>query len=83
VAHLLWARWREVEVHAVDLAGDYQPRDWPRPFLDRLLAELRSRPDLPPLEGVSGPDHAMAAWLSGRSRGEGLHGSLPPLPPWR
>jgi maleylpyruvate isomerase len=83
VAGLLWMRWREVEIHAVDLAGDYRPQDWPQPFLDRVLAELRTRQDLPPLDGISGPDHAMAAWLSGRSRGDGLQGDLPSLPPWR
>jgi maleylpyruvate isomerase len=83
VVQLVWARWREVEVHAVDLAGDYQPRDWPQPFLDRLLAELRSRTDLPRLDGVTGPDHALAAWLSGRSAGQGLQGVLPHLPEWR
>lgn len=83
VARLAWARWREVEVHAVDLAGDYRPEAWPAPFLARLLEELRGRPDLPPLDGITGPDPALAAWLSGRSRGEGLHGDLPELPAWR
>jgi maleylpyruvate isomerase len=83
VSQLIWARWREVEVHAVDLAADYEPTDWPRPFLDRLLAELKARPDLPSLEGISGPDDALAAWLSGRSAGERLHGALPHLPQWR
>ena len=83
VARLAWGRWREVEVHAVDLAGDYRPEHWPAPFLARLLEELRSRPDLPPLDGITGPDHAMAAWLSGRSDGQGLHGHLPELPAWR
>jgi maleylpyruvate isomerase len=86
-ATLAWARWREVEVHAVDLAvdgpGGYGPRDWPRPFLDRLLAELRSRTDLPSIDDVRGGDADLAAWLSGRSGGEGLSGRLPDLPAWR
>jgi maleylpyruvate isomerase len=83
---LVWAREREVEVHAVDLDAGYRPDDWPEPFLDRLLAELLARPDLPPLTGVTGVTGsrpALAAWLSGRSGGEGLHGALLDLPEWR
>jgi maleylpyruvate isomerase len=80
---LPWARWREVEVHAVDLAAGYGPHDWPQPFLTRLLDELRSRTDLPSLDDVRGDDADLAAWLSGRSRGEGLGGHLPDLPQWR
>jgi maleylpyruvate isomerase len=83
VSRLAWIRWREVEVHAVDLAADYRPADWPPEFVERLLAELREWPDLPPLHGITGPDHALAAWLTGRSRGEGLTGELPDLPEWR
>jgi len=83
VERLVWARWREVEVHAVDLNAGYRPEDWPAPFLSRLLEELRGRTDLPSLAGITGPDHALAAWLSGRSRGEGLQGELPAIPPWR
>jgi maleylpyruvate isomerase len=80
---LAWGRWREVEVHAVDLDAGYRPQDWPEPFLERLLAELLARTDLPALDGVSGPPHALAAWLSGRSAGDGLSGDLPVLPEWR
>ena len=82
-AVLAWSRWREVEVHAVDLAADYRPADWPAPFVDRLLAELLARDDLPSLDGVDGPRHALAAWLAGRSDGNGLTGELPVIPPWR
>lgn len=82
-AGLVWARWREVEVHAVDLAAGYAPTDWSAPFLDRLLEELLARTDLPPLDWVAGPPSALAAWLSGRSAGEGLSGPLPDLPEWR
>ena len=80
---LAWSRWREVEVHAVDLAAGYQPHDWPDHFVERLLAELLARDDLPPLDGVTGPPHALAAWLAGRSGGDGLSGDLPALPEWR
>ena len=80
---LAWARWREVEVHAVDLDAGYRPEDWPAPFVDRLLAELLARHDLPPLDGITGPPRALAAWLAGRSSGAGLSGNLPVLPEWR
>jgi len=30
-------RWREIEVHRADLAGDYGPADWPAPFVAHLL----------------------------------------------
>ena len=79
---LVWARWREVEVHAVDLAAGYAPRDWPEDFVIRLLAELRARPDLPALDGIDGPPYALAAWLAGRSAGDELTGHLPALPEW-
>lgn len=79
---LAWARRREVEVHHVDLAAGYRPRDWPADVVELLLAEQKARPDLPALDGVSGPPAAMAAWLSGRSSGEGLTGALPDLPEW-
>ena len=83
-AHRLpWGRWREVEVHAIDLAAGYRPQDWPTPFLERLLPELLARTDLPPLDGVSGPSYALAAWLTGRSTGDELSGDLPVLPEWR
>ena len=55
-------------MHAVDPDAGYGPHDWPRPFLDRLLAELRERPDLPPLDGVRGADADLAA---GRPAGRG------------
>lgn len=95
---LAWARWREVEVHRVDLGAGYGPRDWEPQFAQRLLAELLRRTDLPPMvidagsvsvgsEGprVSGTVAAVAAWLSGRSDGSDLQvegGPLPDLPPW-
>lgn len=34
------ARWREVEVHRVDLGGTYTPVDWPPEFVAYLLPEL-------------------------------------------
>lgn len=34
------ARWREVEVHRVDLGGSYTPEQWPAEFVSYLLPEL-------------------------------------------
>lgn len=90
---LAFARWREVEVHGVDLG-----LAWSEAFLPRLLDELARRPDLPPLvlaapdrvrgttgQVVRGTADALARWLSGRSAGEGLASDapLPVLPAWR
>ncbi|MEU2541741.1 maleylpyruvate isomerase family mycothiol-dependent enzyme [Streptomyces iakyrus] len=42
------ARWREAEIHAVDLALDYRPRDWPLAFALHALDFLSDRapPDM-------------------------------------
>ncbi len=37
---ICWMRLREVEIHHVDLAVDYQPADWPTDFVTRLLPEV-------------------------------------------
>jgi len=73
-------RWREVEIHQVDLDLGYTIADWPSEFvrfnLERELADLPQR-----APGVSVPvlrDHELLAWLVGRLSGEGL----PELPPW-
>lgn len=34
------ARWREIEIHRVDLGGSYTPSDWPPEFVGYLLPEL-------------------------------------------
>jgi maleylpyruvate isomerase len=39
-ADWLYRRWREVEIHRVDLAGSYQPRRWPPLLVTALLSEL-------------------------------------------
>jgi maleylpyruvate isomerase len=82
---LAWSRWREVEVHRVDLGAGFTPADWDRRFADRLLTGLLARPDLPPMVVVadraehhvgtgagprlSGSTAALAAWLMGRDGG--------------
>lgn len=76
-ARIVWNRLCEVEIHHVDLAAGYGPADWPESFTARLLHET------PAPQGVSGPDHAIAAWLIGRSDGSDLSGPLPPVPAWK
>ncbi len=93
----VWSRWKEVEVHRVDLDAGYGPPDWPAAFARRLLAQLLARTDLPEMDVVtddavgtngpriSGSTAALAAWLSGRSDGRDLTvvgGALPDLPEW-
>jgi len=34
-----WSRWREVEIHWVDLGIDLRPEDWSRPFVELALPE--------------------------------------------
>lgn len=69
VAVLPYRRWREVEIHLVDLGMGFTSNDWPPELVDRMLPNL-----------VTGlPDRAdsreLAAWLLGR-------GSPPHLQPW-
>jgi maleylpyruvate isomerase len=48
---MIGLRWREVEIHRVDLADGYGPGDWPASFVAPLLPSLldpdRLRPRLP------------------------------------
>jgi len=80
-ARIVWSRLCEVEIHHVDLDAGYGPADWPPGFAKRLLHET------PIPDGVSGPDYALAAWVTGRSDGSDLTtasgGRLPPVPHWR
>ncbi|MEY9214768.1 maleylpyruvate isomerase N-terminal domain-containing protein [Thermobifida halotolerans] len=77
----LVARWREVEIHRVDLGYGYRPEDWPEEFVAFVLPlELDRLPQRAP--GVAVPeghgDAAVLAWLLGRSDDP----ALPELPPW-
>jgi maleylpyruvate isomerase len=36
----VWARWRETEIHHVDLGLDYIPGDWPTAFVSRMLQSV-------------------------------------------
>ncbi len=66
---ILFRRWREVEVHHVDLDVGYTLGDWPDAY---VAGELER--DLPRLVERAGPA-ALAAWLLGR-------GPAPALDPW-
>ena len=67
----VWSRWREVEVHHVDLGLGYSPSEWPVAFvtrgLDEAFAELPDRADRGALPGdasfrVEATDHDRA-WV--------------------
>jgi maleylpyruvate isomerase len=36
----VWARWRECEIHHVDLNLGFRPEDWPDPFVNTLLPDV-------------------------------------------
>lgn len=62
-AVLPFHRWREVEIHHVDLGLAYSPADWPSEYIDRELPlALVTLPDRLPVSARS----AMLAWLVGR-----------------
>jgi maleylpyruvate isomerase len=66
-------RWREVEIHRVDLGLGAEPADWPDAYVElelpKALAQLPDR--------LSPADRArLLAWLVGRVEGP------PELPPW-
>ena len=84
-------RVSEIEYHHVDLDLGYTPAQWPQefvaaeltPLVDRHLGTGAITREL--LQQVAAaPDHALLAWLSGRSDGADLGvpaSSLPTLPP--
>jgi maleylpyruvate isomerase len=68
-AQLVYSRWREVEVHHVDLGLGYEPDRWPDGLVERMLPDLLA--GLPDRAGRA----ALAAWALDR-------GPAPPLSPW-
>jgi maleylpyruvate isomerase len=66
---LVFTRWREVEIHHVDLGLGYEPEDWPASFVERLLPEV--------LEGL--PERAQPARLLAWGLGRG---DAPELSSW-
>lgn len=73
-AHWVFARWREVEIHRLDLAGDYGPQRWPAVFVENLLAEagetLAERAEVPvrvevTAEGSLSDEQVGSVWTAG------------------
>jgi len=80
VEHLMFLRWREVEVHRHDLGLGHQPDDWPAEYARVELNELTMRwnarrpmglTGLPP-EALAAPERQRLAWLLGRTEIAGL-----------
>ncbi len=69
VSDLPFRRWREVEVHLIDLDVGPGPADWSDAFVERALPRLVER--LP----ARTDRRQLAAWLLGRSE-------PPDLDPW-
>jgi len=77
---LVRLRWREVEIHHVDLDLGYTPAHWPAQFVTATLAT-----ELPALHATAAdvvvpdlPEHEVLAWLIGRP----TRPDLPELPSW-
>ncbi|GAA4822254.1 maleylpyruvate isomerase N-terminal domain-containing protein [Tomitella cavernea] len=73
-------RWRELEIHHVDLGLGYTPADWSAAFVAHTLAT-----ELPALPGTGWdgetpdlPEAELLAWLIGRPTRE----DLPAVPSW-
>jgi maleylpyruvate isomerase len=58
-------RWREVEIHHVDLGTGYDPRDWPEGYVRRELQLTLAT--VPGRLADGGQQRALLAWLTGRS----------------
>ena len=93
ISSMVFARWREVWIHATDLDLGLGPDAWPEDFCVHAIDFLQDRlPDGVALRAgertwlsgaeVSGDVHDLAAWLSGRFPGQNLTGTLPDLLPW-
>lgn len=66
---VVWSRWKEVEIHHVDLGLAYTADDWPEALVQRLLPELLET--LPKRADTK----ALIAWMIGRT-------SAPELESW-
>jgi maleylpyruvate isomerase len=66
---VVFSRWREVEVHHVDLGLGYLPRDWPADLVELWLPRAREQ-----FLGTA-DERELLAWLVGR-------GAAPQLAPW-
>ena len=73
-------RWRELEIHHVDLGLDYTAADWPELFVEHTLkSELPAlAAGHPEVRAPELPRTELLAWVIGRPTREGL----PPVPAW-
>jgi len=62
-------RWREVEIHHVDMGTGYEPGDWPEEYVRRELAALLAT--VPGRLGEAAQRRRLLAWLTGRSASPG------------
>jgi maleylpyruvate isomerase len=80
VARLVFARWREVEVHRADLGVGYGPEDWPAEYVREDLGVMEMSWNARRPMGMTGlpdaarrlPPHTRLAWLLGRVEVDGL-----------
>lgn len=69
LSELPFRRWREVEIHHVDLNLGYTPDDWPEDYVDAELTRT--------VAGLAaGERRRLLAWLVGRV-------GVPELGPWQ
>jgi maleylpyruvate isomerase len=83
LAELPFRRWREVEIHHVDLGLGYGPGDWPEDYVEaelaRALPYLAARLPAGATVDVATLDRRrLLAWIVGR----GDDADLPALGPW-
>ncbi|MFD0168863.1 maleylpyruvate isomerase family mycothiol-dependent enzyme [Streptomyces decoyicus] len=75
------ARWREAEIHAVDLAVGYRPRDWSLPFAWHALDFLAARAPAGVQLTLTATDHAFTQSLGTGSPVE-VRGAVRDLAAW-
>lgn len=75
-------RWREVEVHRIDLAGTYTPSDWPPPFVSYLVPEVLDRIADGDLRVEVAADRSVTTDLPGRVWVIGAGSTLVAGPDW-
>lgn len=85
---LVWARWREVEIHHVDLDCGYRPSHWPEDFTQLMFKDLARRLE-PRLPGNISLDIEASDQAIGWSAKKGaprthvtVRGSAPSLVAW-
>lgn len=61
---LPFRRWKELEIHHVDLGLGYEPENWPADFVSVALNDTLN--DLPPRITDANQRASLLAWLTGR-----------------